>query len=101
MYSFLNHKNTIDLSWKGWDKIWKLKVAPRVQFVTWLTRHGRNKSFQFCMRLFWALLKYVFFVGFVMRILAIFLVLVAKLKRVWREVGYRLGKNIFFPEASA
>lgn len=47
------------------------------------------------------LAKYVFFVGFVMRILAIFLVLVAKLKRVWREVGCRLGKNIFFPEASA
>ena len=47
IYSFLNCRKTINHGWKGWAKIWKLKVAPKVQFFTSLTMHGRIKTFQF------------------------------------------------------
>lgn len=40
VYNFLNERNMESYCWDGWQKLWKLSVAPRVKFIIWLLLHG-------------------------------------------------------------
>lgn len=41
VYQFLNINDMNSFVWNGWQKVWKLSVAPRVTFFTWLVLHER------------------------------------------------------------
>lgn len=47
VYNFLNSRNMYDFSWNVWLKVWKLNVAPRIKFFTWLLLFGRILTYDY------------------------------------------------------
>lgn len=47
IYSHLNSNAAHCENWCGWDKLWRLKVAPRIKHFMWLMFKGKIKTYNY------------------------------------------------------
>ena len=96
IYNFYNSWNSLEESWEGWKFIWKLYVAPRAKFFTWLLMHGRIKAYDFFYSLNIGQPLLVCFVDWCYKVLSISFVIVHMLNAFgrWWKTLLRLKWNL-------
>ncbi|XP_039133286.1 uncharacterized protein LOC120270351 [Dioscorea cayenensis subsp. rotundata] len=98
IYYHLNHNSDSTMAWRGWDKLWKLYVAPRVKHFIWLMFHGRISTIDFLNSINIGPHTLCVFCNIESKSIDHIFLDSRCAQLVWNLLNYNLGINISFPD---
>ncbi|XP_039136204.1 uncharacterized protein LOC120273607 [Dioscorea cayenensis subsp. rotundata] len=98
VYNHLNHNHDLALEWPGWNKLWKLHVAPRIMHFIWLMLHGRVSTTDFLNSINIGPITLCVFCHIDCESSEHLFLECRCAQMVWNLLNHKLGINISFPD---
>lgn len=94
IYNHLNRLSISDDSWSGWDKLWKLHVAPRVRHFLLLTLLGRISTCDYLFSFNLGTRSSCILCSTDNETAEHLYLLCNKAQLIWHQIGIMIGKNL-------
>jgi len=98
VYSHFNQAKNVQDHWNGWNKIWHLRVAPRVKHFLWLMFHNAVKTKEYLYKLKLGPQDSCSLCNLTTETIEHLFLGCGKIQKIWNNIRLIIRKSIVFPE---